>query len=510
MIACMTMLASAIRFVFSRVPSLRSALAVALVMLAPLHAQAEPTQKSSERTRQKQQAEQQRAELRKKLDALQADIAKTEKARGHAADALAASEKAISGANRSLRELATEQQRTQQLLDRLTKSQHELEAAVAQQRARLEKMLREQYVAGHDDRVRLLLSGDNPNRIARELRYLGYVSAEQVKAIDTLQQNLEAIEANKTNAEEARAALEDIAAEQREQRALLEKEKTKRQALVSQLSSRLGEQRRQAGNLARDEERLSSLVDRLAVLIAQQRKAEEEEAKRRARARAEAKERESREKLAGKSRTDDKAKADPKDAIADNAKNAAQPRGSAAPGAGGATGNQGATASNASSASGNASAPAGSTMASRKPADDAEPLPPPDGHAFAGQRGKLKMPVKGELLATFGTRRAEGPAWKGVFIKAPEGSEVRAAGAGEVVFADWMRGFGNLLIVDHGGQYMSIYGNNQAVLKRPGDRVKAGDVVATVGNSGGNEQSGLYFEMRHQGRAIDPLSWMNR
>ncbi len=462
---------------------------LAALLLAPVaqHAQAEPL-KSVERTRQKQQAEQERAELRKKLDALKTDIAKTEKAHGHASDALAESEKAISNANRSLRELAAEQLRTRQHLEQLSKSEQELEAAVTRQRARLEKMLREQYVAGHDDRVRLLLSGDNPNRIAREMRYLGYVSAEQMKAIAELQQNLEAIEANKADAEETRAALDDIETEQREQKALLEMEKGKRKALVTQLSSKLGEQRKQAGSLTRDEQRLSSLVDRLAVLIAQQRKADEEEARRRTRARAEAKEREAREareareKLAAKSRTEDKGKGDTKDGIADNAK--LPPLAKAAP---------------------------AREARERKPADElAELPPPPDGNAFMGQRGKLKLPVKGELVATFGARRAEGPAWKGIFIKAAEGSEVHAAGAGQVVFADWMRGFGNLLIVDHGGQYLSIYGNNQAVLKRPGDRVKAGDVVATVGNSGGNEQSGLYFEMRHQGRAIDPLSWINR
>ena len=120
------------------------------------------------------------------------------------------------------------------------------------------------------------------------------------------------------------------------------------------------------------------------------------------------------------------------------------------------------------------------------------------------------MAVKGELLATFGAKRPEGPSWKGLFIKAAEGTEIRASAAGEVIFSDWMRGFGNLIIVDHGAQYMTISGNNQSLLKRPGDRIKAGEVIATAGNSGGNEQSGLYFEMRHQGRALDPLTWMNR
>jgi septal ring factor EnvC (AmiA/AmiB activator) len=77
-----------------------------------------------------------------------------------------------------------------------------------------------------------------------------------------------------------------------------------------------------------------------------------------------------------------------------------------------------------------------------------------------------------------------------------------------VVFADWLRGFGNLIIVDHGSQYMSIYGNNQSLLKRAGDIVKAGDPIASAGNSGGNEESGLYFELRHQGAAFDPAGWV--
>jgi len=432
-------------------------------------ASAEP--KSADRTRQKQQAEQERTELRRKLDDLKADIAKTEQARGHAADALATSEQAISNANRKLRELAAEQQRTQQRLQALSQDLRQLESTVTQQRKRLAQMLREQYRAGQEDRLRLLLSGDNPNRIARELRYLGYVSAEQVKAIEKLQQDIAAVEANKADVEEARAELDDIAAEQLEQKALLEKEKRKRKVLVAQLSDKLSAQRKQAGNLVRDEARLSSLVDRLAVLIAQQRKAEEEEARRRARAKAAAAERE--KALAEKSRADDKGRTSASNKPATQAKPADR-------------------------------------MADRVVDTPPEPPPPPDGNAFAATRGKGKLPVKGELAASFGAKRADGPNWKGIFIKAGEGSEVHAAGAGEVIFADWMRGFGNLMIVDHGGQYMSIYGNNQSLLKRPGDRVKAGDVIATVGNSGGNEHSGLYFELRHQGRAIDPLAWLNR
>ena len=128
--------------------------------------------------------------------------------------------------------------------------------------------------------------------------------------------------------------------------------------------------------------------------------------------------------------------------------------------------------------------------------------------AFAALRGKLRLPIRGDVTAKFGSKRGEGPTWKGLFIRAEEGTEVKAIAAGRVVFAEWLRGFGNLIIVDHGSQYMTIYGNNQSVLKHAGDAVKPGEVIASTGNSGGNEQSGLYFEMRHQGRAFDPLGWV--
>ena len=97
---------------------------------------------------------------------------------------------------------------------------------------------------------------------------------------------------------------------------------------------------------------------------------------------------------------------------------------------------------------------------------------------------------------------------KGVFIRAPGGQPVRAIAAGQVVYAEWMRGFGNLLIVDHGESYLSIYANNESLLKELGDAVAPGEPIATTGSSGGNEETGLYFEMRHLGRAFDPVSWV--
>ncbi len=131
------------------------------------------------------------------------------------------------------------------------------------------------------------------------------------------------------------------------------------------------------------------------------------------------------------------------------------------------------------------------------------------GGNFARLQGRLRLPAQGSISNRFGSARQEGSTWKGLFIRAAQGGEVRAIAAGRVVFADWMRGFGNLIIVDHGDGYLSIYGNNDAVLKQLGDTLHGGEVIAAVGNSGGNPESGLYFELRYRGQPIDPLKWVN-
>lgn len=129
--------------------------------------------------------------------------------------------------------------------------------------------------------------------------------------------------------------------------------------------------------------------------------------------------------------------------------------------------------------------------------------------AFQQLKGKMRLPIAGELSNRFGTPREDGgSSWKGLFIKAQSGQAVKAVASGRVVFADWLRGFGNLIIVDHDNSFMSLYGNNESLYKQAGDQVKAGDNIAAVGNSGGNPQSGLYFELRYQSKPFDPMTWV--
>jgi septal ring factor EnvC (AmiA/AmiB activator) len=136
-------------------------------------------------------------------------------------------------------------------------------------------------------------------------------------------------------------------------------------------------------------------------------------------------------------------------------------------------------------------------------------LPDIDVAPFKALKGKLVLPVKGKLANRYGTRRPESTlTWTGWFLRATANQPVKAVAAGRVVYADWLRGFGNLLIIDHGQGYMSLYGNNETLLKQAGDTLQAGDTVAAVGNSGGNEDSGLYFELRFEGKPFDPGKWV--
>lgn len=131
--------------------------------------------------------------------------------------------------------------------------------------------------------------------------------------------------------------------------------------------------------------------------------------------------------------------------------------------------------------------------------------------AFPTLKGHLRLPVRGELMNRYGSPREEGGVtWRGLFIRAAVGDVVHAVADGRVVYADWLRGFGNLLILDHGGGYMSLYGYNEGLLRQVGDAVKGGEAVAQVGASGGAEESGLYFELRYDGKPFDPLRWVAR
>jgi septal ring factor EnvC (AmiA/AmiB activator) len=135
---------------------------------------------------------------------------------------------------------------------------------------------------------------------------------------------------------------------------------------------------------------------------------------------------------------------------------------------------------------------------------DAVPTEP-----FAALKGKLYWPINGKILKKFGSIRA-GSRWDGVLIAADEGTKVRVITRGRVVYSDWLRGYGLLMIVDHGKEYMTLYAFNQSLYKEEGDWVEAEEVIATVGKSGGRTQSGLYFGIRKNGKPVNPVKWCTK
>lgn len=415
-----------------------------------------PGKKTADPTRQKQAAENEQTKVHSRLNTLKKEIGKTEVAKGKASEALTQSKKAISTTERSLLELGQKKTATENKLAQLSSEQAQLTDTVARQQKQLAKLMQQQYVSGGEDRMKLLFSGDNPNRISREMQYMNYYSTAYSKLIASLRQNIKAVDNKKSETKETKEELEKIASKTSEQKQLLEKEKARHAALVAQLSDKLSNQKKEAERLAQDEKRLGGLVDRLSRKIEEQRKAAEKRA-----AEARLAEQQARKQAKQSRQTKQARRTRP-----------------------------------------------------QKQESQAEivrqtPYKADTASAFGKKRGSLRMPVQGTITARYGMKRADGPSWKGIFIKTSAGTPVHSVAGGKVIFADTLRGFGRLIIIDHGDHYMTIYGNAGSLNKRVGDTVGSGETVATAGNSSENGETGLYFELRRSGQALNPSDWIS-
>ena len=397
-------------------------------------------------------------DVKRRIRELQTEIAGTEESRSSAADGLAEAERAVSRAERELRRLSGERATAEKSLALLEAEQSEVEERIAGRQTELADWLRRHYLYGAGGGVAPFLSTRDPNQLARDAHYLEHLGKARIELIETLRGDLR----QKAQLGESIAARRDrlaaLEGERQAQHAALASVKAKRKEVLAGLSEQLRSQRKEEETLRQDQTRLGRLVAILAKRAAQ-REAARIAAVKAAEARA----------------------------AAEAARAASQARSDHAP------------------------SPA------RKPPARSEVVgevrraagPTPTGVRFDQLRGKMHFPVRGELVGRFGAPRAEGgTTWRGVFIRAAGGEQVRAVAAGEVVFSDWLRGYGNLIIVDHGNDYLSIYGNNDALLRDLGDEIAGGDPIASVGTSGGGLESGLYFEIRHRGQPLDPLLWV--
>ena len=383
--------------------------------------------------------------LKRRLQTLQQDFRNTQAHRQEAVDELRQSERAISDAVRQLRQLDDERQRAQTELHTLAEQTAATTERIQQQQAHLAQALRGAYQRGQGDALKRILNGGDPNQTARDLRYLAHLSRAQHAMIDTLSADLAQLEALQQQTEQKSSELAQLKAAREAEQHKLQADRRAREQVLQNLSVRIQQQQRQISNLKRDERSLTQLVERLNRLMAQQA------AREAARARA-----------------------------------AQQAQKKQSPG---------------KDAAGRPSRPVA--------VNTDTPVAFRSDQPFSRLKGSLRLPVAGELMNHFGAPREDGGVnWKGLFIRAAQGTAVKAIAAGQVVFSEWLRGFGNLIIVDHGEGYMSLYSNNESLYKQVGERVQPGDAIATVGNSGGQPAPGLYFEMRHQSRPVNPLLWV--
>ncbi len=363
-------------------------------------------------------------ELRSRIQSLQEELEQATEDRSEVADALKKSERRISDVNRGLRDLEHRQRSLSRDLKQLNEDTRSTQGEIAEQQKRLAALLKERYIQGGGDALKLMLNGQNPGEVARNLEYYGYIGRARADLIRQHRESLARLRALQDKTRQQNDSLTQVKQERVAQKKTLEAEKGERQEVLYKLSEQIRHQRKEIDTLARDEKRLTRLIEKLARLAAA---------------------------------------------------SAAKPAAPAKPGQ-------------------KVDRVADASLA---------------GLDFVRLKGKLALPVAGEIQHKFGASRdGGGPAWKGLFIRARQGQDVRAVGSGKVAFADWLRGFGNLLVIDHGSGYLSLYSNNESLYKQPGEPVRAGDVVAAVGATGGQDEPGLYFELRHQGKPFDPLAWV--
>lgn len=398
-------------------------------------------------------------DAQRRLEAVQRELREVaeerrriESARGEASRALREVEERVSASGRSLAGTEAALARDTAALAALSERRGALLRTHDAQRRELAALLRAADAQGPQAPLKLLLAQDRSAEAQRQLIYYGYLQRQRSARIAALSAELAELDRVEAAIQARRTALDNARAEQRRQRDALARDRAARDAVLVALEQRYRERSARERALGGDAKALQQLITRLqaaAARAAAQRAAAERAERQRAEAAARA---------------------------------AATSTGKAPPRPG-----------------------------ERRPADGNAGKPPRTvARATPVQVGGLGWPLSGDLLAGYGARMPDGSASNGLLIGAAQGSPVRAVADGSVVFAEWMTGYGLILILDHGDGTMSLYAHSETLLKSVGDRVRRGDPVARVGNSGGASRPALYFELRRNGRPVDPRQWFGK
>jgi septal ring factor EnvC (AmiA/AmiB activator) len=413
-----------------------------------------------------------RAQTQQQLDATRQDITELKKALAQVQQEKSGVQKDLRTTETKMGELqkqveALQQQlkKTQAELQRLDEEKQKLEAARKEQQRLIAIQARAAYQNGRQEYLKLLLNQQNPEKFARTLTYYDYMSKARLEQLRAFNETLARQAAVQKDIDLQQAQLLAQQGNLDSQRQALDDVRKERQAALAKLNDqyKASDQKLQARQ--QDQADLAKVLQTIEETLARQAR-EAEEARQKALLAQQEADKRAREAAA-------QAKANDTKTDDDDAEAPAPKRPKATPGAVVSSG--------------------GATF----------------GGEFSAAKGKLPWPVDGRLLARFGETRGDDARtkWDGVMISATAGSTVRAVHGGRVVFADWLRGAGLLVILDHGNGYLSLYGHNQTLLKGAGDVVKAGDAISTVGTSGGQDTPALYFAIRQQGRPADPEQW---
>ncbi|MEO8644444.1 murein hydrolase activator EnvC [Pseudomonas sp.] len=404
-----------------------------------------------------------RAQTQQQLDATRQDIAELKKLLGKLQEEKSGVQKDLKGTEtemgkleKQVEALQKELKKSEAELQRLDTEKKKLQSARIEQQRLIAIQARAAYQNGRQEYLKLLLNQQNPEKFARTLTYYDYLSQARLEQLKNFNETLRQL----ANVEK------DIAMQQAQllvqkssldsQRDELDKVRKERQQVLAKLSDDVKVRDQKLAAREQDQADLSKVLKTIEETLARQAREAEEARQKALIAQQEAEKKRLREA---------QEQADATDAPRKPVKST-----------------PGALVSSS-----------GETF----------------GGAFASTRGKLPWPVDGRLLARFGESRGDDARtkWDGVMISASAGSQVHAVHGGRVVFADWLRGAGLLVILDHGNGFLSLYGHNQTLLKSAGDVVKAGESISTVGNSGGQDAPALYFAIRQQGHPSDPAQW---
>ena len=408
-----------------------------------------------------------RAQTQQQLDATRQDITELKKLLGKLQEEKSGVQKDLRGTEtemgkleKQVQELQKELKKSESELERLDAEKKKLQSARVEQQRLIAIQARAAYQNGRQEYLKLLLNQQNPEKFARTLTYYDYLSKARLEQLKSFNETLRQLANVEQEIANQQSQLLDQKTALDSQRDELDKVRKERQQALAKLNDDVKARDAKLQAREQDQADLGKVLKTIEETLARQAR-EAEQARQKA--------------LIAQQEAEKKREREAAEAVASATTDAPAPR------------------KPARAAPGPLVSSAGESF----------------GGPFASARGKLPWPVDGRLLARFGETRGDDTRakWDGVMISAGAGTQVHAIHGGRVVFADWLRGAGLLVILDHGNGYLSLYGHNQTLLKAAGDVVKAGESISTVGNSGGQDTPALYFAIRQQGRPSDPAQW---